>query len=162
MTKLLLKTTSNDEMYDADIKAAYVQISQEQARKIIDRIELFRLAKSLDKDLWEMYFWDYSVSFLDKVWADPAADDYGDLVVEAEEIEAEIENLCQDLGNKEFLQLAQDYQLDFDKAATRTECDQMIVREDEVCWTAIPRHTSIYITTGRLSLTDLQAIANQI
>jgi hypothetical protein len=43
--------------------------------------------------------------------------------------------------------------------ASRTECDQLVAREDEVCWTTIPKHASVYMVSGAIPRSALESIA---
>lgn len=42
---------------------------------------------------------------------------------------------------------------------SRAECQQLVVREDEVNWVVIPKHTDLYVTTDPIRATDLAEIA---
>lgn len=48
---------------------------------------------------------------------------------------------------------------DADREPSRAECNQLIVREDEILWTAIPKHTDIYVTTDSITAADLAEVA---
>jgi len=46
-----------------------------------------------------------------------------------------------------------------DRAPSRAECHQLVVRLDEVNWVAIPKHTDIYVTTDSIRVDQLAEIA---
>lgn len=59
----------------------------------------------------------------------------------------------------------QDYDADGDDPVAkggpqRVETGQMIIRADEVCWTASPKHSSIYVVTETIKRGVIQEIAN--
>lgn len=39
-----------------------------------------------------------------------------------------------------------------------TECDQMIIRESGVSWTAMPRHSGIYVTTREIDFEKIETL----
>lgn len=43
-----------------------------------------------------------------------------------------------------------------------TECSQLVVSENEVFWTAIPKHTDIYVTTDSIKAADLAEVAGSL
>ncbi len=43
--------------------------------------------------------------------------------------------------------------------ASRTECDQSIVRQDEICWTTIPKHSDVYMVSDGIPRKTIEAIA---
>jgi len=45
---------------------------------------------------------------------------------------------------------------------SRAECNQLVVREDEVLWTAIPKHTDVYVTTDSIKTADLAEVAGSL
>jgi hypothetical protein len=45
---------------------------------------------------------------------------------------------------------------------SRTECHQLVAREDEVLWTAIPKHTDVTVTTDSIKAADLAEVAGSL
>jgi len=45
---------------------------------------------------------------------------------------------------------------------SRTECNQLVVRDGEVLWTAIPKHTDVYVTTDSIKAADLAEVAGSL
>jgi len=43
--------------------------------------------------------------------------------------------------------------------AQRTECDQLVVRADDVCWITIPKHTDLYMLSDSITRAQIAAIA---
>jgi len=48
---------------------------------------------------------------------------------------------------------------DADRPPSRAECQQLVVRQDEVNWVAIPKHTDLYVTTDPIRVDQLAEIA---
>ncbi len=44
----------------------------------------------------------------------------------------------------------------------RMECNQVIVRADDVCWKAIPKHGSMYVLSDSVHRNKLEEIANAV
>jgi hypothetical protein len=49
--------------------------------------------------------------------------------------------------------------LDGSEEPCRTECNQLVVRKDDVCWMAYPKHGDVQLTTEARPLEELLAIA---
>lgn len=135
--KFLLRTSSSDEHYNGDIDFCLVEVTKQLARRILHRRKVFTSAKKSEPELWEMYFWGGSGDWV------PYSGVFHEKTIN---ITKEQEAL---LDDNNFVELPDEYSVDPD-SLVRTECEQMIVREDEVCWTVIPKHSSIYIMTHPL------------
>lgn len=104
--------------------------------------------KRIDKDLDEMYFWDYHAEYFNP-WI-TEGEGCGDTLAEAVE---------------EFPAAAADWMAapaDFtvpEPLFARMECCQMIVRENAIAFVAIPKHTDFNVCTAELSLPMLAAAA---
>ena len=48
------------------------------------------------------------------------------------------------------------------RESSRVECNQLIVRDDEVNWIAVPKHTDIYATTDPIRVDQLAEIAARL
>ena len=48
---------------------------------------------------------------------------------------------------------------DASRESSSAECNQLAVRENDVFWTAIPKHTDIYVTTDSIRVDQLAEIA---
>lgn len=109
-----------------------IDITPEYAKLLLGRLEIFKTAAAVDKDLWEMYFWDGSGQYYGVDWeqTEDKEDEEGRSIV--------IPN--------------------FDEPG-RTEVDQVIIREKEVCWTAMPKHSSVYVLTAPVYWREIRQIA---
>jgi hypothetical protein len=136
MKTVLLRVTSSNSDYNADCALALVQIDKELAKKILERRKLFLQERGNDVELVEKYYWSGSAHFyenggkVDELYDEHLTDD--DLVELDEDPVKRTEEM-------------------------RTECDQMIIREDGVAWTMIPKHSDIYITTSIIPYAMVEA-----
>lgn len=136
--RLLLKCRSNSE-YENDIGAyAIVDFTDDLLKLVAKRRKAFIAAKEQDKELVEMYFWDsspdyYPIGSMEK--KQEAGESFDDL-------------LAQDEGDGEFIEIDAAFEVEPDEAApSRMECFQMVIDENEVFWTAVPKHGNDYCNT---------------
>jgi len=145
--KLILETTSSDENYNGDCDYATVELTPNLAKLALRRIKALKQIHEQDDQIWEMYFWDDSSVFFE-------GHDELESFTDAETGEA-----CVFSRNVPF-HAAAEFKVPADHIQ-RTECNQMIVREEEIAWTAIPKHSSVYVTTMPIPLTLLEKAALQ-
>lgn len=126
---LLLRGNSSDENYNAEIDFVAVEVTPKLARLILKRATAFRAMKRKDDKALETYFWDGSATYLryDKVE----------------------EKHANRINYDGFVRLPKPVD---PESGENVECNQMVVDEDCVTFTAIPKHTSIYITSDRIPL----------
>jgi transcription initiation factor IIE alpha subunit len=136
---LLMRSNSTDENYDADISFVFVELTPTLARLILRRMAEFKRTKAKDKEALETYFWNRNAIYLryDKV---------------SEKMATKLND------NGEFIEIARS--LSFDDGEN-TECDQMVVGEGHVYFTAIPKHTSIYIVSDRIPISTIREAAKK-
>lgn len=144
--RYLLRTCSSDSDYNADCDYAVIDITKELAAEILRRRKAFTKMKEEDSALWEMYFWggtqeciSGSSLFFTEIDPPPLSKDQ--------------ETLLEDNG---FLELPEDFKVEADDIL-RTECEQMVIREDGVCWYCIPKHADVNITTESLKYGLIEA-----
>lgn len=130
---LLMNGRSSNEDYDADISFVFVELTPKLARLILRRMAAFKALKRKDKKALETYYWDGSATYLryDKVGEQLASKVNTDLLVE--------------------MKKPIDY-LD----GENVECDQMVVDEEAVTFTAIPKHSNIYISSERIPVSTIR------
>jgi hypothetical protein len=140
--KFLMRGYSNNENYNADIDYVWVDVGPELAKTILRRRKLFLKANEEEKKaegrdwgnpLWEMYFGDHHARYFQ----------YG--VPPDEETEK--------------VDQGEAAQTDWDPGdndGERTECDQMVITEDGVRWTTIPKHCEIYITSETIPYSKIE------
>ena len=110
-----------------------ITITPDYARLLLARLESFMGIEALDKSLWEMYFWDGSGDYYAVNWDQSEGEDQ-----EGREIVVP----------------------NYDEPG-RTEVDQVIIRKDEVCWTAMPKHVDVYIVTDGVKWHEIRHIAGE-
>lgn len=145
--KLILETTSSDENYNGDCDYATVELTPNLAKIALRRIKALKQIHQQDDQLWEMYFWDDSPIFFE------GYDELESLT------DAETGETCVFSRSMPFHAAAK-FKVPADHFQ-RTECGQMIVREEEIAWTAIPKHSSVYVTTMPIPLSLLEKAALQ-
>jgi hypothetical protein len=131
--KLILKTHSDNEHYNADCDYAMVELTASLAKLCLRRMVLLATAAKRDREAYELSFWDYHCTFF-KYFEIPD-EIYGESPFDVEE----------------YLEVPDTFEVPED-AIQPTECDQMVVADGRVHWVVIPRHSSIYITTENIPL----------
>lgn len=136
---ILMRGNSNNEHYDADISFVFVELTPKLAKLILRRMAEFKRTKVKDKEALETYFWNHNAVYLryDKV---------------SEKMASKLND------NGEFIEIARP--LSFDDGE-RIECGQMVVDEGQVYFTAIPKHTSIYIVSDRIPISTIREAAKK-
>jgi hypothetical protein len=109
-----------------------IEITPDYAKVLLARLESFMGVAGQDRALWEMYFWDSSGDYYGVDW-EKTVEEYDE---EGREIVVP----------------------KFD-APGRTEVDQLIVRKEELCWTAMPKHGDVYTVTDAIKWHEIRQIA---
>ena len=141
--KFLMRAFSSNADYNADIEYVWVDVTKELAQIILARRKLFLNAEAADKktpgcehsSLWEMYFGNHHARYFSN------------------------EKVPEELGLQVFDDTGEPVETDWDPGdddGERTECDQMIVAENGVRWTTIPKHTDIYITSETIPFSKIE------
>lgn len=109
-----------------------IEITSDYAKVLLARLESFLAVSALDKALWEMYFWDASGDYYGVDWEKTVEkhDEEGREIV--------VPN--------------------FD-APGRTEVNQLIIRAEELCWIAMPKHGDVYTMTAPVKWHEIRQIA---
>jgi hypothetical protein len=160
---LILNVHSSDANYSGDCDYAIVELTPKRAELIRNRVALAREARQRDSDLYELYFWGSPAQFYDQGILDACQD----AIVAA--------------GSRRRKRAARDWLADFERQeyavvpdgvdfnaheSQRTECGQAILRvspashqpEFEIAWTAIPKHSDVYVTTHELPLEVMEKL----
>jgi len=153
--KIILDTSSSDPDFNGDCDYAVVELTPELVDRIRRRMELARQAGRQDSDLLEMYFWDGAAEFYDTEAVDACQ--------EAMETDEAAQEWLKGLETDGHALVPAGADL-VASQPQRVECNQMIVRcspssvnpEYEVAWTAIPKHSDVYVTTRDLPLAALE------
>jgi hypothetical protein len=136
---VVCNTTSSHEEYNGDCDYAVIEMNDAIKERILAFHKLFLEARAKCDSLYEMYFWDYTPDFYNCTLVDGGNTPWMDRVQTDEfAVERSID-----------LSHAKD-------ARQSVECEQLIIREDDFCWTAIPKHSSIYVTTKSFKYEQLK------
>lgn len=141
--QLLLPVSSPNE--SNPVWYATVRLTPEYCQLLLMRVERLQQLKRIEsQDLIEMYYWSsaptwYGTNTFRDI-PDAVADRWSDLT-----------DRFDDWLEREPLQglllLDGDHQLP-EECECRVEISQLVVRDDEVCWTGSPKHTDYYVTTN--------------
>jgi hypothetical protein len=135
---LLSKAVPSDEYVD-DCRYAIITIDEDMARRLEMQRKIFQKVKEEDSSLWEMYFWGGSIT-----WFSDLSD--------------KDEGLREKLDNEEVIAATPEDREWVEDSAQRVECDQVVIREDGFCFTAILKHTSIYVLTPAIGFDRLKEL----
>ena len=151
--RIVLKVSSSNEHYDGGCRFALVDLTPELAVLALQRIAAVREQKTLDPNIEETSYWAYFVACYFSPYASLAIDDQ------------EIEGTCIALGDmldnlqieeKEVVTVPECFQVSSSQVAA-VECEKMLVHEDSICFTAIPKHASFLVHTVEIPLPILEA-----
>lgn len=151
--RVVLRVWSTNPDYNAGCDYAGVEISEELAKLMLRRLNVLREQKTLDPSICEIYYWDYSAQYF-SLWVHRPAQPQ-EVEVACFELEKTIEELQVDTC--EVASVPDDFYVPDSQIAT-VECAQMIVREEGIAFTAIPKHTDIYLTTAEIPKQVLDSI----
>jgi hypothetical protein len=151
--RVALKVSSSYEHCDGGCEFALVEITPESAALALRRIAALRAEKSVDPEIDEAYYWTSCVECYFSPWIAP------------EEAEAEVESACMAAaeslceGQREddgVIEVPDSFQVPSCQIAA-VECQQMIVRQASIAFSAIPKHTSFYVHSAEIPLAMLEA-----
>lgn len=138
--RFLTRCYSSDEDFNADCDYAEVTLDRSLAKQILARRKAFLALKKVDRSALETYYWNGMASYLRYSDDSPLTSDQ-----------------TTRLGDGSVLRIP--IKQDLKMEAQPMECDQMIITEDGVRWTAIPKHTGLYITTASIPYEDVEKVA---
>jgi hypothetical protein len=142
----LISRLTLDRDCDLDCDYALIDVSAEFAQSALRRIAVLKELRGVLPDLFEMYFWDQRAEYFSP-W----------LAGKVDEADAFAETLeCLPGEGGDLLKAPADFAVPEDLLA-RVECEQMVVREDEIAFVAIAKHTDVYVHTAAVPLLLLEA-----
>jgi len=150
---ILLKVTSSNEYCDGGCEFALVDLTPELAALALQRIAALRDQKAVDPNIVDTYYWAYFAACYFSPYAGLAVGD-----MEAEGASIPLADLLHELQieDKEIVCAPASFQVPPGQVAA-VECEQMIVYEASVAFTAIPKHASFYLQTVEIPVTMLEA-----
>jgi hypothetical protein len=151
--RVILRVWSTNPYYSAGCDYAVAEITEELAKLILRRLNLLRDQKTLDPSICEIYYWDYSAQYFSP-WVNQRGEP-DEVEVASFELEKTLEELQADTC--EMVSVPDDFHIP-DSQIASVECAQMIVREEGIAFTAIPKHTDIYLTTAEIPKQVLDSI----
>jgi hypothetical protein len=151
--RILLKVTSSNEYCDGGCEFALVDLSPELAALALQRIATLRDQKTVDPNIDQTSYWAYFAACYFSPYAGLAIDD-----MEAEAVKTPLAALLPELQieDKEIVCVPESFQVPASQIAA-VECEKMLVREDSVEFTAIPKHASFHVQTVEIPFAMLEA-----
>ncbi len=143
--RVLLKVWSSNPDYNGGCDYAAVEISEELAKLTLRRIHILSEQKALDPVLYETYYWHYSTEYLSP-WAVRPVEP-GEIDEPVAVLEEILDSL--EVDAKEMVIAPPDFRVS-ERHVVAVECAQMIVRDGGIAFTALLRHTDIYLTTAEI------------
>lgn len=143
--RVLLKVWSSNPDFSDGCDYATVEMSEELAKLTLRRIGVLSEQSAVDPSLYETYYWDSSAEYFGP-WVTR--------LLEPEkqaELETELAQMLErfELDTKETVIAPPDFRVPESQVAV-VECAQMIVRHGVIAFTALLRHTDIYLTTAEI------------
>ena len=123
-----------------------MEITEELAKLMLRRIDVLKEERAFDLALYETYYWDSSPEYFSPWAARPI--ERGEL----EEPDVRLEEMLDSLevDTKETVIAPPDFRVP-ESQIVAVECAQMIVRDAGIAFTALLRHSDIYLTTAEVS-----------
>ena len=150
--RLLLKAWSANEYDDGGCEFALVNLTSELARLALRRIQVLKDQKAADPDVGETYYWNCCAVYFSR-WVNLNSLQTG--VPSARDAMNDLLDRLQ-VDKRERVAAPEDFEVE-ESSIARTECEQMIVHDDEITFLAIPKHTGFYVTTAAIPLVVLEA-----
>lgn len=146
----LISLLTSDSAADLDCDYTLIELTPELARIALRRIDAFKAQKAADRDLDEMYFWDFRTPYFSPWIAEKAG--------EAEALDEMLSRFPAVASGSDWMTAPDSFSVP-ESMAARVDCCQMIVREDAIAFVAIPKHTDCYVRTGQIPLHLIDSVA---
>ena len=150
---LILKVSSTNENYNAGCDYAFVELTAELAAIALRRIQTLQEQKKLDSNIDESYYWSHFVECFFSPWAAPGGAE-GDVQAASLAVADLLEMLRIEVT--EIAMVPETFKVP-PSQVTAVECEQMIIREDSIAFSAIPKHASFYVQTTEITIPILAA-----
>jgi hypothetical protein len=148
---VILKVWSNNPFNNGGCDFAIVELTQDLANLALLRISRLCDQKSLDPSVYETYYWGSEAEYFNGWLEQPSASE--ETKASCMDLEERLEKLQVDA--REMVLTTEEFAV-CEKQIALVECGQMIVRENGVAFTAIPKHTDFYVTTAEIPKEVLQ------
>jgi hypothetical protein len=134
-----------------------VELTRELANLALRRIATLCEQKGLDPGVYKTYYWGSEAEYFSP-WVDPSGQP-GEIKAACSEVEEFLEKL--QVGKRDMVVVADKVAILQTQIAS-VECGQMVVREDGISFTAIPKHTDFYVTTTEIPKEFLQQAVTSV
>jgi hypothetical protein len=151
--RIVLKVWSSKPENNGGCDFAVVELTPELAKLALQRISVLCDQKALDPAAYETYYWGSEAEFFSP-WAGLTTQT-DEIKAACLELEEELENL--QIDRREVVSMVDDFSVPQSQIA-RVECAQMVVREEGIAFTAIPKHTDIHLVTAEISKHVLDSV----
>jgi sulfur carrier protein ThiS len=155
--RVILKVWSSNHDINGGCDFAVVEITLALAELALRRIAALCEQKVLDPAVDETYYWGSEVEFFSP-WTD-LANQTEEIKAACLKLEEELESL--QVNRREMVTAAHGSSVPQSQIA-RVECAQMVVREEGIAFTAIPKHNDFYVTTAEIPKGVLEQAAMAI
>jgi hypothetical protein len=152
--RVILKVWSSNPDNNGSCDFAVVEITPETAGLALRRIAVLREQKALDPAVYETYYWGSEAEFFSP-WMDLRTQT-DEVKAACLKLEEELESL--QIDRREMVAASGNFSVPQSQIA-RVECAQMVVREEGIAFTAIPKHTDFYVTTAEIPKRALEQAA---
>ena len=148
--QVILSVSSDNPNYNADCDFALLDLTQDLARLALRRIAQLRRQHKRDAQAYETYYWSLQPQYFRR-----RADEDND----ADDMSVAWEQLEEKVDSRELVVAPDGFSVPEGQIA-RVECGQMAVRDDAIVFTAIPKHTSFFVRTAKITRDFLRCAAN--
>ena len=152
--RVVLNVSSSNENYNGGCEYALLDLTPDLASLALRRIAVLKEQRNLDPDIDETYYWAYFVDCYFDPWVESAED-----AKEGEGTNSAVGDTLDELKIEDngVVSVPENFHVACCQYAV--ECEQMIVREGSIAFTAIPRHASLRVATAEIPITILEAAA---
>jgi hypothetical protein len=144
--QVILKVWSSNPDYSGGADYAVVEITEELAKLTLRRMNFLGEQKALDGEVYETNYWDSSAEYFSPLAVRQIEPD--EIVESNSGLEEILDRLEVDI--KETVKAPPDSQVP-ERYIVAVECAQMIVRDGGIAFTALLRHSDIYLTTAEVT-----------
>jgi hypothetical protein len=148
----ILKVWSSNPDYSGGGDYAAIDITEELAKLTLRRVNFLSEQKALDAAVYETYYWDSSAEYFGPQAVRQIEPD--EIVESNSGLEEILDRLEVDI--RETVKAPPDFQVP-EGQTVAVECAQMIVRDGGIAFTALLRHSDIYLTTAEISREVLES-----
>jgi hypothetical protein len=143
--RVILKVWSSNPDSNGGCDFAVVEITPEFATLALRRIAMLGEQRGVDPALCETSYWAADAEYFSPWLGLPDQSD--EVKAACLKLEEELESL--QIDRHEMVSATHDFSVPQSQIA-RVECAQMVVREEGIAFTAIPKHNDFYVTTAEI------------